>query len=388
MNLSCRIWCSALVLLVAAGCAEDEPEVDPTCAPYCANPAQTGDAGSVPRDASSNPAMAAADGAVASPGQPDAGGGVPSDAGPMRDARPVTQDAASPRETDASRPLPEGGPVNTSDAAAPGADAGEPPSECEGPKARSGEPCADDTECGAGLLCDATSDTCRAISGIELVSSFSPSGRGDAYSEGLDFAHGSLWQSTANELYRIDVSARAVIASYPAPSDYSEGLTWSGNVLYNAAYRNTNLYAAELMGDRLMFKVIGQLQMTGGCTYGIVDHCGELFTTRCGRSVVDVYKSGTTMPVLRTFTVRDTRGNPLLEVEDLEIYRGQLWTSTFNNRNYASTLFRIDMTTNQAVASYEIPCETLAIDGVAADPATRTLYVTGKDCPIFVYRVQ
>jgi hypothetical protein len=90
---------------------------------------------------------------------------------------------------------------------------------------------------------------------------------------------------------------------------------------------------------------------------------------------------------LRTFTVSDTRGAPLPEVEDLEIYRGQLWISTFNSRNYASTLFRVDMKTNRAVAAYEIPCSTIAIDGVAADPTTRTLYVTGKDCPIFVYRV-
>jgi glutamine cyclotransferase len=226
------------------------------------------------------------------------------------------------------------------------------------------------------------------MSGIRLVSSFSPSGRTDAYSEGLDFAHGSLWQSTPDTLWRIDVAARAVIASYPTPSEYGEGLTWRGNVLYHVSYVDSNLYAAELVGDRLSFQVLGRLQMTGGCAYGIVEHCDELYTTRCGQSVVDVYRSGTTTPILRTLTVSDTRGAPLPDVEDLEIYRGQLWTSTFNSRTYDSTLFRVDLQTGRAVAAYEIPCTTLAIDGVAADPATRTLYVTGKDCPILVYRVE
>jgi glutamine cyclotransferase len=372
MNRSCTILRWALGMLVASGCGEDSPEADSTCAPYCSSPVQTADAQSVVPDAAG----------VAPPGQPDA------DAVATFDASPAAPDAGSVSDGDAADALPEGGPWHTSEAGASEGDASEPASECQGSKAASGERCAVDADCGAGLLCDAASHTCRAISGIELLTSFSPSGRSDAYSEGLDFAHGSLWQSTANALLRIDVTARAVIASYPAPSEYAEGLTWGGNVLYNAAYRDSNLYAAELMGDRLTFKVLGQLQMTGGCAYGIVDHCAELFTTRCGRSVVDVYAAGTTTPILRTFTVRDTRGTPLPEVEDLEIYRGQLWTSTFNSPAYASTLFRVDMETYQALAAYEIPCDTLAIDGVAADPATRTLYVTGKDCPIFVYQIR
>lgn len=367
-------------MLVVSGCGEDTPEADSTCAPHCASPVQTGDAGSVAPDARSDSMIG--DAAVAPPGQPDAGAVAALDAGP------AASDAGSVRDGDASGSLPEGGASNTNEAGTTGADAGEPGSECQRTKAPSGERCAVDADCGAGLLCDAATHTCRAISGIELVTSFSPAGRTDAYSEGLDFAHGSLWQSTADTLWRIDVTARAVIASYPTPSEYGEGLTWRGNILYHASYRDSYLYAAELMGDQLSFEMLGQLQMTGGCAYGIVDHCDELFTTRCGRSVVDVYASGTTAPILRTFTVRDTRGAPLPEVEDLEIYRGQLWTSTFNSRAYDSTLFRVDMETYQAVAAYEIPCATLAIDGVAADPATRTLYVTGKDCPIFVYRVQ
>lgn len=378
MNRACRIGCWTLGMLVASGCGEDTPEADSTCEPYCANPVQVGDAGSVGPDASGNPGR---DAAVAAPGHPDAGAGAAIDAGP------AAPDAGSVGDADAAGALPEGGP-HASEAGATAGDAGELVSECQGPKAKSGERCAADAECGAGLLCDAASHSCRAISGIELVTSFSPSGRTDAYSEGLDFAHGSLWQSTADTLWRIDVTARSVIASYPTPAEYGEGLTWRGNILYNASYRDSNLYAAELKGDQLSFEVLGQLQMTGGCAYGIVDHCDQLYTTRCGRSVVDVYASGTTSPILRTFTVRDTRGAPLPEVEDLELYRGQLWTSTFNSSAYDSTLFRVDMETYQAVAAYEIPCATLAIDGVAADPDTRTLYVTGKDCPIFVYRVQ
>lgn len=373
-----RRW--ALGMLVIAGCNEDTSEPDPTCEPYCGSPVQTADAagGAVPDAGGAPPG----DTGVAPSGGPDAGGSGASDAGPGIDAGPVARDAGA---SDANA-QPDTGAQNTSDASRP--DAGPSVSECDGPKARSGEACAVDAECGAGLLCDAASHTCRAISGIKLVESFSPSGRSDAYSEGLDFGHGSLWQSTANALYRIDVTAHSVSASYPSPSEYSEGLTWRGNILYNASYRDTNLYAAELKGDQLSFAVLGMLQMTGGCAYGIVDNCDELFTTRCGRSVVDVYASGTTRPILRTFTVLDTRGAPLPEVEDLEIYRGQLWTSTFNSSAYDSTLFRVDMQTNRAVAAYEIPCATLAIDGVAADPETRRLYVTGKDCPIFVYQVE
>jgi len=221
-----------------------------------------------------------------------------------------------------------------------------------------------------------------------MLDSFSPTGRSDAYSEGIDFAHGSLWQSTPMRIWRIDVTSRAVSMGYPPPSPYAEGLTWNGNILYNVSYRNANLYAAELMGSDLQFQVLGQLQMTGGCVYGIVHHCDELYTTRCGESVVDVYTPGTTMPIKRTFTVLDQAGVPLPEVEDLEIYRGQLWTSTFRSAAYRSKLFRVDLGTNRAVASYDIPCTNLAIDGVAADPETRTLYVTGKDCPILVYKVE
>jgi glutamine cyclotransferase len=229
---------------------------------------------------------------------------------------------------------------------------------------------------------------CRPIATIRLRHSFTPAGRDDGYSEGIDFAHGSLWQATPMRIWRIDVANRAVTRSYPPPTTYSEGLTWNGNTLYNVSYRNANLYTAELSGNDLAFRVLGQLQMTGGCAYGIDHHCDDLYTTRCGQSVVDVYRPGTTMPIQRTFTVLDQDGVPLPSVEDLEIYRGQLWTSTFNSSAYRNKLFRVDLATNRAVASYDIPCTNLAIDGVAADPETRTLYVTGKDCPIFVYRVE
>ncbi|HTU57529.1 MAG TPA: glutaminyl-peptide cyclotransferase [Polyangiales bacterium] len=394
MSRSRKLWPAALGTLLASGCAEHSGEESSVCE-LCISPIRAVDAGSV-LDGEA-PAPPRVDGEINARGQRDAEATVVGDAG--RSGR----DGGSTRDGAVVGVAADSGPRNVNEAGATDAgtteagatdsgaivvDAGDAGPECSAAKARDGEPCTSDADCDAGLLCNAQSNTCRAITGIKLLRNFSPSGRSDAYSEGLDFAHGSLWQSTAETLYRIDVAAQAVVASYPTPSEYGEGLSWGGNVLYHASYRNSNLYAGELIGDRLSFEVLGQLQMTGGCVYGIVEHCGQLYTTRCGRSVVDVYASGTTTPILRTFTVRDTQGAALPEVEDLEIYRGQLWTSTFNSRSYVSTLFRVDMMTNQAVAAYEIPCSTLAIDGVAADPSTRTLFVTGKDCPIFVYQVE
>jgi glutamine cyclotransferase len=245
-----------------------------------------------------------------------------------------------------------------------------------------------DAECGAGLLCDDGEHSCRPIRTIRLITSFEPTGRSESFSEGLDYAHGSLWQATPYALFRIDVAKRAVIATYPEPSPYGESLAWNGEVLYHVSLKNDNLYAARIEGGALPFSVVGRFENAGGCAFGIAAHCGELYTTHCGQSVVDVYDAGVTSPIKRSFTPTDLEGSPLPQVEDLAVYRRQLWASTFAAPKYGRTLFRIDVASGRAVAAYEIACMTIAIDGVAADPATRTLYVTGKNCPIFVYRVE
>jgi glutamine cyclotransferase len=337
---------------------------------------ESGTGGSAPPGAGGSTSGAAGRGGAAG------AGGM---AGQSPDAAIVDAQRSDAQDAAVERPDADDAGVGRPDARDAGFTSG---TECSGPKAAAGEPCRSDFDCGAGLLCDDESRSCRAITGIRLLDSFEPAGRTDAYSEGLDFAHGSLWQSTPEQLLRIDVTRRTVVGTYPPPTDYAESLTWNGDVLYNASYENGNLYASELVNDKLSFRLVGALQMTGGCVYGIVDHCDELYVTRCGDSVVDVYATGTTRPVVRTFTVRDRQGTPLPEIEDLEIYRGQLWTSTFASQSYDRTLFRVDTSTNRAVDAYTIPCSTIAIDGVAADATTRTLYVTGKDCPIFVYRVE
>ncbi|MCP4604608.1 MAG: glutaminyl-peptide cyclotransferase [Proteobacteria bacterium] len=257
---------------------------------------------------------------------------------------------------------------------------------CNGPWAEQGESCSHDVGCGAGLLCDQSSRTCRPIQGLTLIDSFYPDGRvqnsDDDYSEGLDFAHDTLWQSVKYNLFWIDLEEQAVGAEYPTPSTYGEGLTWYGDVLYNVSYHNNNLYRSELIDGAFDFEVVGQMA-DATCTYGLDYHCDEMFATRCGKYMVDVYTAGTT-DVKRSFTVKNLQGRLLADLEDVEIYQGQLWTSSFTAHRHR--LFRVDMATGEALETYNIP-DCRIIDGVAVDITSRTMYLSGKNCPILVYRV-
>ncbi len=257
---------------------------------------------------------------------------------------------------------------------------------CNGPWVQDGEPCKNDMECDTGLLCDQSTNRCRPIQGITLLDLYYPVGRvsetGDDYSEGLDFKDGDLWQSTPDKLFWLDVENKEVHKSYPTPSTYGESLTWDHDVLYHVDFYNNNLYAGELIGDAFDFRIVGELAGSP-CSYGIVEHCGELFASRCGDIVVDVYRTGGTN-LDRTFTVRDMAGDLINDLEDLEIYRGELWTSSYSQHQY--TVFRVDLETGDAIASYDIPdCQ--IIDGTAVDIETRTMYISGKNCPILVYQV-
>ncbi|MCP4606549.1 MAG: hypothetical protein GY847_39585 [Proteobacteria bacterium] len=257
---------------------------------------------------------------------------------------------------------------------------------CNGPWAEHGESCTHDVGCGAGLLCDQTAYTCRPIQGITLIDSFYPDGRvqdsDDDYSEGLDFAHGALWQGTPDKLFLIDLEEQAVEAEYPTPSTYGEGLTWYGNILYHVSYHDNNLYRGELSNGAFEFEVVGQM-VDPTCTYGLDYHCEEMFATRCGDNVVDVYIAGTT-DLDRSFRVTAPNGWPLPDLEDVEIYQGQLWTSSFSTLR--NRLFRIDITTGKSLEAYKVP-DCRIIDGVAVDVSTRTMYLSGKNCPILVYQI-
>ncbi|MCP4674502.1 MAG: glutaminyl-peptide cyclotransferase [Deltaproteobacteria bacterium] len=258
---------------------------------------------------------------------------------------------------------------------------------CNGPWVENGEPCKNDMECNVGLLCNRSTNKCSPIQGITLLDSYYPIGRiaetDDDYSEGLDFKDGNLWQSTPYKLFSLDVKNKEVDRSYPTPSIHGESLTWDQDTLYHVGFYNNNLYAGELIGDDFDFRIVGELTDTA-CAYGIVEHCGELFVTRCGDIVVDVYPTGTTA-LDRTFTVRDTNGDLVNDLEDLEIYRGELWTSSYSQHPY--TVFRVDLESGTAILSYDIPdCQ--IIDGAAVDAKTRTMYISGKNCPILVYQVE
>lgn len=302
--------------------------------------------------------------------------------------------------------------------------------ECEpaASKAAEGEDCRADSECQAGLLCGDTNGvpgSCRPITGLTLLRTFRPEGRLEAaaalggqgeYSEGMDFAHGFLWQATPYVLHQIDVDAETVVTSYGTPReiDYREGIAWRGETLLQASYRSIDIYAAELQANGQLGAFTRHRQLEGlssaelnrtlerrDCVYGVEDQCDKFYTTRCGASSVDIYESGANGNHVGSFEVQDEGGRRLPAVEDMEIYLGQLWISTFagDNLGYNDVLFRVDLSDVErgvaiAVDSYEIsPCTTrsgaptLALDGVAVDRATRELYVTGKDCPIVVYQV-
>jgi glutamine cyclotransferase len=212
-----------------------------------------------------------------------------------------------------------------------------------------------------------------------------------AFTQGLAFHDGALFESTGqygrSSLRRLDPETGAVLKKVDLGSQYfAEGLATLGRRLYQLTWREQTglVYDAASLAQVGTFSYDGEgwgLTANGDGTALILSDGSERLR----------FLDPSTFAVTRTLEVTDA-GAPVTELNELEWVRGELWANIWKQDRIA----RIDPQTGRVKGWLDVsallpPDQRLnpeaVPNGIAYDPASNHLYVTGKLWPA-IFRIR
>lgn len=202
------------------------------------------------------------------------------------------------------------------------------------------------------------------------------------FTEGLEFHNNTLLESTGlngqSRLVRTDLQSGKVLQEVQLDRKYfGEGITVLRDTLYQLTYRE-NLVFVYSAND---FKKLGELPLTGE-GWGLTNDGNHLIASN-GSSDLFFYDPST-FKLLKTLTVREN-GSFVPNINELEYVNGVVYANQWQSNN----IFRIDLQTGNVVGKMnlsEIAAKEKAINsrsevlnGIAYNPSTKKLYITGKN---------
>ncbi len=206
----------------------------------------------------------------------------------------------------------------------------------------------------------------------------------EAFTQGLVFADGVLYESTGlegqSEVRRVELDSGTVLDREALPeAEFGEGLALHDGSLHQLTWRNERGYVRDQES----------LETTAEFTYdtegwGLASD-GERLVMTDGTDVVRFLDPQTHAEV-ESVRVTD-RGEPVTRLNELEMIDGELLANVWQT----TWIARIDLESGEVVgwidgaplveqAAQDGPVDVL--NGIAADPATDRLWLTGKLWPV------
>jgi len=204
-----------------------------------------------------------------------------------------------------------------------------------------------------------------------------------AYTQGLIFLDGILWESTgqygASSLRKVELKTGKVIKHISVPKDYfAEGMT----VLHNKVFQLTWQEHKGFIYDPTTFQKQGEFSYTGE-GWGLT-HDGESLIMSDGTDQIR-FLDPSNFKITRTVNVTD-RGAPVDQLNELEYIDGEIYANIYMTDRIAriepktgNILGWIDLT--GLLASKDRKGGEDVLNGIAYDEAGKRLFVTGKMWP-------
>ncbi len=204
----------------------------------------------------------------------------------------------------------------------------------------------------------------------------------DAYTQGLIFHDGVLYESTGRNgkstLRKVKLETGAVLQQRPIDAaHFAEGLAeWKGRLIQLTWQSNV-----AFVYDRATFATIKTLRYPGE-GWGLTAGTDGLILSD-GTADLRVLDPDT-LREIRRVTVKDA-GVAIDQLNELEFVRGEVWANVWHTNRIA----RIDPKTGRVtgwidlsglMGMYRLDAEAV-LNGIAHDPASGRLFVTGKLWP-------
>lgn len=229
----------------------------------------------------------------------------------------------------------------------------------------------------------------------EVVKSYPHDGQ--AFTQGLFFHDGSLYESTGQEgrsqIRKVDIETGKVVQKWDLPSDeFGEGSTLIGDKIYMVTWRDGvgrvfNLADLKLLRE---FTYIGE-------GWGLTNDGSNLIMSQ-GTHVLkfinpENFQQVKTLPVMRE------DGRPLLNLNELEFVKGELWANVWHSEKpdilgRPNHIARIDPGSGKLLGWIDLagispadqpktddpydPRSENTLNGIAYDAAGDRIFVTGK----------
>jgi glutamine cyclotransferase len=205
----------------------------------------------------------------------------------------------------------------------------------------------------------------------------------DAFTQGLLFWNGSLLESTGlngqSRLREVDWQTGRVLKEVEVPPQYfAEGLTVIGDKAYQLTWQSHQGF----IYDAATFQRLGEFAYDGE-GWGLTTD-GTLLIMSDGTNRIR-FLDPKTFAVVRTLAVTE-KGAPVDQLNELEFIRGEIFANVWQT----DRIVRVDAATGEVRG--EIDCsgllapedrtrETDVLNGIAYDPQSDRLLVTGKRWP-------
>jgi glutaminyl-peptide cyclotransferase len=237
------------------------------------------------------------------------------------------------------------------------------------------------------------------VYGYEVVNTYPHDPK--AFTEGLFYHDGYLYESTGEEgqstLRKVELTTGKTLQQWKnPPSEFGEGISMIGDKIYQLTYRT---YLARSF-DAKTFALQKEFTYQGEGWGMTTDGTNLIFDQ--GTHVLKIVDPAT-FQTIRTLPVFQPNGRPLMQINELEIVKGELWANIWHSEKpeilgKPNTIARIDLNTGKVIGwidlqgispddvpapdhiqDIEDPKAENTLNGIAYDAEKDRIFVTGKD---------
>lgn len=210
-----------------------------------------------------------------------------------------------------------------------------------------------------------------------------------AFTQGLVFHNGFLYEGTGGKppdefestLRKVDLESGKVLQKYQVPIDFfGEGIAILGDKIYQLTWQERTGFVYNLAD----FKLLREVRYSGQ-GWGLT-HDGTNLIMSDGTHVIR-FVNPEDFTTVRTITVNDERGQPLMQLNELEFVKGEIWANVWQT----GWILRIDPATGKLLGRIDVNELTDEVqdknrkadvlNGIAYDAATDRIFITGKIWP-------
>jgi glutamine cyclotransferase len=209
-----------------------------------------------------------------------------------------------------------------------------------------------------------------------------------AFTQGLVFHNGFLYEGTGgsrargdnffSSLRKVELESGKVLQKVDLASDYfGEGITVFNGKIYQLTWREKTAFAYDLND----FKLLKEFRFAGE-GWGLTNDAAHLIMSD-GTHIIR-FINPENFETARTITVLDEKGQPLMELNELEYIKGEIWANVWQK----GAIVRIDPTTGKLLGRIDLTKladeqmessrQADVLNGIAYDEASDRIFITGK----------